>query len=272
MKIFLRFTIVLIPLLFMSHIVNGGGGWPEEKGGYFAKFGQYGIYSKYNFGPGGEVLDLYSPVSYYATTVYGSYGITDKLTGIVNLPIYARATLHATDLNEKQVVQSVGDTDIALKYNFLAKNGWVASAQLTAGLPLGKSGNVQTGDGEFNQMIEVIASKGLNNGYYSFQAGFNNRTSGFVDEVRWGIEGGLKKGNFWGILRVLGVNPLRNQGNPQVETVGLFGNNVKYLAVSPEISYSVSEKWGFSVGAGFAAYGENILASPTFNAGIFIKG
>ena len=47
----------------------------------------------------------------------------------------------------------------------------------------GSQGNLQTGDGEFNQLIQLDAGTGFpiggTNGYANVYVGFNNRTNGF---------------------------------------------------------------------------------------------
>ena len=53
---------------------------------------------------------------------------------------------------------------------------------------------MQTGDGEFNQILQIDAGtafKVKNTSLYAnAYVGFNNRTNGFSDEVRYGIEAG----------------------------------------------------------------------------------
>ena len=70
------------------------------------------------------------------------------------------------------------------------------SARVLFGLPTGKdsggeTGILQTGDGEFNQMLRLDLSSGFSaNGWFSFYAGYNNRTQGFSDDYRFGGEVG----------------------------------------------------------------------------------
>ena len=274
-------VIFLIGMLFVLENAWAGGGWPQEKGGFFAKINQYSILSQFYFSPTGEVIDI-SRTDFHSFSVYGEYGITDKLTGILNAPLFVRSVLHeerdfnGTLIRRKEAVNSVGDIDVALKYNFLNKSGWVASAILDLGIPIGiakggNSGLLQTGDGEFNQLIEVYVSRSVGNGYFTFSTGFNNRTQSFSDEFRFGLEAGRKVKGFWGILRIYGIESLNNGTKPYEERQGIFTNNIEYLSISPEISYDVKSNWGVVVGAGFAAYGKNVMASPSLSLGVYLK-
>jgi hypothetical protein len=38
-----------------------------------------------------------------------------------------------------------------------------------------------------------------------------------------------------------------------------------------EIGYALNDKWGISGSAGFAFSGKNILASPNFGIGVYLK-
>ncbi|MEL7146415.1 MAG: hypothetical protein AAFO69_08615, partial [Bacteroidota bacterium] len=179
---------------------------------------------------------------------------------------------------EGDAVNSVGDTDLSLKYGLVVDKPIVVSAKLTFGLPLGnpsggETGTLQTGDGEFNQMLTLEAShsfypKPL---YASVSLGFNNRTNNFSDEVRFGVEAGYTLGKFTGILRLAGIESLMNGDGASNANQGVFGNNIEYISFSPELIYNVTEKAGVSVSVGTAFSGRQVLANPALDIGAFIK-
>ncbi len=49
----------------------------------------------------------------------------------------------------------------------------------------------------------------------------------------------------------------------------LFGNNVEYFSITPEINYFIQGNFGASFSVGGALSGQNILASPNFGLGVF---
>ena len=274
--------VFLLTFLLTTSLLFAGGGWPQPyRGGYF-KFSQNYIRSPYFFGPDGSIVDI-TTVQIFSTSIYGEYGFTKRLTGILYFPFFVRNTLNETVYNQSgQVVpgdefQSIGDTDVAVKYAIVMNKPIVLSATLLLGLPFGKSTGgqgqiLQTGDGEFNQMIRLDAShsfypKPL---YVSAYAGFNNRTQNFSDEIRFGAEVGLTFKKFTPILKLNVVQSLYN-GDAEAVQNGIFSNNTEYVSPTVELNYQWTEKWGISGSGGFALAGKNILASPNWSLGVYLK-
>ena len=280
-KVGLKFILAILALFYAANSYAGGG-WPQPKGSGYFKLGQYSIIADSYFTPAGDIADI-TTTGFHATYLYGEYGITDKLTTTVYFPFFSRSTLNRVEdasgelVQEGEAVNSLGDTDVSIKYNLYNK-GVAVSASLTLGLPLGNpsggtSGLLQTGDGEFNQMISIDASKSFGGGkfYASAMFGFNNRTQGFSDEIRYGLEGGYHFSNFWAIMRIDGRTPLMNGNEDFIPNNGIFSNNIEFIGFNPELVYEVKDNWGFSVGAGFAVNAKRILAAPAYNAGIYLK-
>lgn len=264
-----------------------GGGWPQPKGKGYFKLSQMWILSDQHFTDAGEIDPNGTRGSYF-TTIYGEYGITDRLTGIVNWPFFARSTVNEQVsgttgqlITPGDAINGVGDMDISIKYGLTPGKKVAISASLLLGLPLGESsggfdGSLQTGDGEFNQMIQVDAGTSFKVGgvypYTNAFVAFNNRTGGFSDEFRYGIEAGMEYKRFFGVVRVYGVHSFKN-GEPNFNAVGtsLFANNAEYLAITPELAYRITDKLGVTGTIGTAAWGKLIMASPTFSVGIYFN-
>ena len=152
-----------------------GGGWPQPKGKGYFKVGQFSLISNRYYAPSGDVLNI-ATAGIHITSFYGEYGLTDRLTAIAYIPFFARATLNkqvstltGSLIAEGDELNSFGDTDLSLKYGLIRNKPIVVSATLTFGLPLGNSsggstGVLQTGDGEFNQLIAIEASRSFGKG------------------------------------------------------------------------------------------------------------
>jgi len=275
--------IILVSLTVLSHSSWAGGGWPAKRGGGYFKLSEYFIRSGSYYAPNGEVIDI-ATAGIYITSLYGEYGITDKFTIIGYVPFFSRATLNRqVDRNgmliaEGDAVNSFGDTDISLKYGLITNKPIVMSASLTFGLPLGnnmggETGVLQTGDGEFNTMLTLEASKGIDGGkgWVNTLLAFNNRSNNFSDELRWGVEVGHRFGSKWiGGLKFYSVNSLNNGSDLETPANGIFSNNIEYLAITPELNYNIRDNFGLSASVGFAASGKRVLASPSFSLGLFM--
>lgn len=146
------------------------------------------------------------------------------------------------------------------------------------GVPVaGELQNLQTGDGEFNQMIQLDAGKGFKigklNAYTSLYAGFNHRTKGYSEEIRFGAELGMVflKEKLWFIVRSNGVESLKNGLTAQnMSSTGIFANNTEYISIAAELNYYLTKKIGFSASFAGAFRGEIIAAAPSYSAGVFL--
>lgn len=274
--------LLLLLCVCYSAAVYGGGGWPQPRRGGFFKLSQNFIYSPYFYSPSGKIVDI-TTIQLFTTSLYGEYGITSRVTGIVYFPFFVRNTLNTIQYNQsgKSVpgdsFQSAGDTDIGIKYGLITDKPVVVSATLLFGLPLGKtsggnSGILQTGDGEFNQYFRVDASHSFypRPVYVSAYAGFNNRTRGYSDEVRFGAEVGLTLKKFIPILKLNVTQSLFN-GHAEAVQNGIFSNNTEYVSPTLELNYQLKEKLGISASGGFAFAGRNILAAPNWSLGVYMK-
>ncbi|MFY0593168.1 hypothetical protein [Roseivirga sp.] len=278
-----KLQIVIIAILILgSNAVFAGGGWPIPKGKGYLKLSQFVIRSNQYFSPSGQIIDI-STASIYISSIYGEYGLTDRLGVTAYMPFFSRATLNeqvstsGTLLAEGDAVNSIGDFDLSVKYGLIVNKPVVVSATLTFGLPLGNSAGgetqvLQTGDGEFNVMLGLEASRSFDGGkgYINTLAAFNNRSENFSDEFRIGAEVGYRiSPKVSGALKVLSVNSLQNGSDLETPANGIFSNNIEYLAITPEVNYFVKDNLGISGAIGFAASGKRVLASPSFSIGLF---
>ena len=266
-----------------------GGGWTKGKGKGFFKLSEWWIIADQHYTDEGKI-DPNVTNGLFNTSIYAEYGITNRLTGIVYFPVFSRAyfnnQISATTgevLKQGESINSIGDTDISLKYGIIQGKKIVMSSSLMLGLPLGNSsggteGNLQTGDGEFNQMLRVDISTafqlGKVNTFYSVYCGINNRSNGFSDEFRWGVEAGFLAWNerIIAVGRLYGTQSLNN-GNTDNNLNGntsIFANNSEFTSVSGELSYKLSNRVGVSAGMATALSGKIIFANPSYTLGVFL--
>jgi hypothetical protein len=280
--------IILLSFLF-SFSAFAGGGWPQPKGHGFFKLSQWWLISDQHFTDTG-LLDPNVTQGIFTTSIYAEYGFTDRLTGVLYFPLFSRTyfnnTVSATTgeiLTAGEAINGVADTDISLKYGLIVNKPVVLSATLTLGLPFGESqggtaGNLQLGDGEFNQMLQLDAGTSFQLGnvpaYANAYAGFNNRTNGFSDELRYGLEAGA---GFFGsklytIFRLYGISSLKNgSSTDNANSTSIFANNSEFLTFSPEIAYNINEKWGVSATYASALRGRIIFAAPSYSVGVYLN-
>ena len=227
--------------------------------------------------------------SQFNINFYGEYGLSDKFDAIAYIPFFSRAVENdeisgttGQTLSEGEAFNSFGDIEIGVKYGILKTNTYALSATLKFGLPTGDNsggsdGSFQTGDGEFNQLLQTNLGASFKIGtvssYAKLYLGFNNRTKGFSDEIRTGIEWGanILKNKLWLIGRTDILESLRNGNLSAQNSQGsIFANNIEYISLGAEASYYITKKFGVSLNYTSAVSGKLIYASPSFSGGLFL--
>ena len=268
----LFFTLVGLDLF-------AGGGWPQKKGEGYFKLGQGMIRASHYYTPDGSVADI-TTTSYYATFMYAEYGVTNRFTTVGYMPLVVRVTQNQVldsetggEIISGDELTSVGDATIGLKYGIIPSGKIVWSTQLDFKLPFGndvggESGLLQTGDGAFSQLLKTEVSSTHGNFYYSAMLGVRHRGNNYSDDWHSGLEIGWNKNKrFYAILK---MNSIQSFNNSEVLNAGnsLFGNNLEYVAIGPELHYFFKNNWGVNATVVGAVQGENMLADPYFGVGI----
>jgi hypothetical protein len=283
--------LIACSLIFISS-VQAGGPWPQKKGKAYIKISEWWVvFNQHYTGSGG--IDPNVTTGIFNTALYAEYGFTDRLTGIAYAPLLSRNYINNVRSNTTQeiitqgeAINAFGDIDLGIKYGLTKKGSKIPiSATLFLGIPTGKSsagieGNLQTGDGEFNQMLQIDAGTSFQlgkkkkvNSYVSAYVGFNNRTKQFSEEFRYGLEYGVGFFNnkLWLAAKLNAVESFKNGATAETTTsTSLFANNAEYVSYSLDVAYYVTKKVGFSLGYASAFKGEIIAAAPSYSVGVFL--
>ena len=283
------FFAFLAMLLFASQL-NAGGPWPTGKGKAYIKLSEWWTVFDEHFTDLGRI-DPNTTSAIYNTFIYTEYGLTDRFTAIVNVPLVSRSLINnVRSLTTNDIIfngdaiTSFGDVELGLKYNLSKYGAKIPIAvTLTLGIPTGQSiggelNNLQTGDGEFNQILTVDAGTGFNigdnvSGYVSGVIGINNRSQGFSEEFRYGAEVGIGLFNnrFWLSGKLNAIESFKNSDRSmQITSTSIFANNTEFITLGLEANVYVTEKFGVSAGFANVTRGEIIAAAPAYNVGVFL--
>lgn len=281
-------TIASLLIVWSSQTIAGGG-WPQPKGKGYFKLAEWWVSADQHYTSSGR-KDPNVTSGLYNTLLYAEYGFTDRITGILNVPLFSRSVTNnlissttQTVISEGAAINTLGDVDISLKYG-LINNGRVAlSASLMLGIPAGEDAggverNLQTGDGEFNQMLRIDAGFPLAGTesfslYANAYGGFNNRTNGFSDEVRFGAEVGIgvMKQKLWLVGRFDAIESRNNEPSLRAEAASFFASNSEVQSLTGELSYLITDKFGVSAAVATAISGKIVYAAPSYSIGVFVK-
>lgn len=284
--------LALFLVIMATQFVEAGGGWVHSKGKGYFKIGQWWVIADKHYSDNGGIDNDGVTRGTFNTSFYGEYGIADRLNAQIYFPFFSRSynnevkSLGTGDVDiEGRAVNSIGDTDIGLKYGLIVGKPVVLSAHFWLGLPLGKSDfdpedeitvPLLTGDGEFNQIIGLTASTsksfGAINAFTSLGVEFNNRTNGFSDETRVNFElGAVIKEKLILVYKLRWLNSLQN-GNSNIENgASIYSNNAEYLGYTYELAYNITKQFGatFNYGAVYSA--KLIFANPSYSVGVYFN-
>ncbi len=265
-----------------------GGPWPQPKGkGYFKLSEWWTVFDQHYTDAG--LIDPNVTTGIFNTAFYGEYGVTDRLTTILNANLLSRNYMNnLKSMTTQEIIVAgeaiitFGDVDLGIKYGLTKPGKLPVSVSLILGIPSGKVnggtlGNLATGDGEFNQILQVDTGFGFKIGkhissYVSGYAAINNRTKEFSEEFRYGIEAGigLLKNKVWITSKLNVVESFKNGATAEnVTSTSIFANNTEFASIAFEANIYVTKNIGVSLGTAGAMRGEIIAAAPSYSVGVF---
>lgn len=260
------------------------GGWTQLRGAGFFRLAQNVLSTNQFFARDTKVIDI-TTTSVYISSIYAEYGLSERFTALAYLPFFMRVVLNEVQFQPSNQriagddLNSIGDMMFGLKYGIVRNRPFVLSASLWLGLPTGNPEGgetrlLQSGDGELNQLLKLEAGYGWSKTplYITGGIGLNNRTEDFSDELHLDFEIGYTflKERLTGIFKLSSVFSFFN-GEALSAGNGIFANNTEFVLLGPQLIYQFNPQWGLDVGAAFAVYGRNILATPNYGLGLFYK-
>ncbi len=288
---------VLLSAFFFSLIVSlhAQSGWTPPRGEGYFKLSQSMIRAGQFFNPDGDLIAI-TTTSIYTTSLYGEYGITDRLTAVLSAPVFVRSTINKRESSVDGFVipgdefNGLGDIAFGGRYGLIHRGPVVLSASALLKLPSGENAGgqselLQSGDGAWGLTAMLHASHSFYPAplYATLSAGYQWRgnatldySSGpleinYDDAFRAGGEFGWTPGDHWQFaLKMDLVLALRNGSSGGVTgSSSIFGNRITYLSLIPEANYIIGTHFGLSASVGTVLLAQNILAAPSFNAGFF---
>jgi len=283
MKKLLIFSLLLtFTCQFFAHAQ-----WLEKKGDGYFKLSAWTLEADRHYTNSGAT-DPNATRGIFNLNLYGKYGLSDNWDVIAYIPFLVKSYQNhqVSSVTNETILEGeentgFGDMNLGVEYRLFKKSKHAFSAALTLGIPSGDNeggsdGSHQTGDGEFNQELRFNAGTSFKIVKHPFYAkgylGFNNRTEGFSDEIKFGFEAGtavLKDK----LLLLLRSNSVKSQKNGSLNAANsngsIFANNVEFVSIGGEVSWKFTEKLGLSLVYDSAISGKVIYAAPSYSAGVF---
>ena len=252
------------------------GAWPQKKGtGYYKLDFRY-MGSDKTYSSDGIKVSI-PKLTDMTIGMFGSYGITDNLTGFIGFAAFKSVKLDTipSALNFDNEVSGFGDINAGLKYGLGKIGNTYFSVKVILGLPTGKSdidSSLWLGSGDFNQTLGFEIGHSFYPAAFYINGGlsYNNRNEGFSDEFVYSIEGGYKIiKNLSLILRFHGQISMKNGDSNVTGGLYTYENNQQFIAYSAELVYKFAENFGVKGYYESGGKGKNIISTPVISAGIF---
>jgi len=290
----IKTCLLALSILVGANSLAAQSGWTQNQNTGYFKLSQNIVRASSFFNPDGDIIDI-TTTSVYITGIYGEYGITDRLTGLINAPLFVRSTINDKESTVDGTIipgdefNGIGDISLGVEYGLIHSKPSVLAISGTVKLPTGNNvgGNselLQSGDGAwgFTALLQGSHSFYPKPLYVSLHAGYQWRgvsdleysagteTVNYDDAARWGVELGWTPGPHWQVaLKIAQVIALGNgTGGGVTGGSSMFGNSISYFSITPEATYLLDNGIGFSLAIGTAAFAKNILAAPSFNVGV----
>jgi hypothetical protein len=279
-----KHPFLLVILLLFSITLNNlfAGAWTQKANSGFYKLGSRYISATNYYDKDGNKKEIPKLTNIFLA-FYGEYGISDQLTLIANLALLESITIDDSKNNgstESKGGSNSGfaDSDLGLRIKVWRGEGSILSTELFLGIPIGNTEDelgLYTGDDEFNQIVNILYGQSFYPLplYLSAQTGYNNRTGGFSDEIRYAAEIGFNLiPNILLTLKIHGVQTLENGSDNVIGgSYGFHSNNQKYIAFGPEINYSITKSIGLNLGLESATNASNVPSALAYSFGIYFK-
>jgi len=256
---------------------------PKEKKGWFRISEQFITSDKYLEASLSKSVVPIRTNSYYTTTLSFAYGFTGHIIGLATIPFLQHVVVNNQQYNQSGKIikggskTGIGDSDIGIQYVFFPNKRFQVAPFLILGLPLGSTGNpvevanLQTGDGEFNQLLGLQLQYSISNSFYvTGNGGFNNRTKNYSNDIHYGMEIGYMVPKTVVKLFYNGIESLFNTDGV-VSLNGMYSNQLEIKSIGIDCAYYFYKNIGLTIGTNFVFDGRNTLYAPTYSLGIQLK-
>lgn len=274
--------IVKLLILLVSISAFSQGPWTQEKGKFYTQF-SYSTIPSYDTLFGDPEYVINGNITDNTFQFYGEYGISDKTTLIVNLPLKSISfnqnvmcvTTPCNPIKHKET--ALGNLEIGIKHNFYKKD-WLFSSQFSVEANTSSfyiDSGIRTGYNAYTFTPLFIAGKSFNKAYLQTFIGSKIRTNNYSSNFKVGGEYGRKVSkNLW-LVGFLDIEKSFNNGNVVLTGsnigTGLYVNDQEYGVVGVKAIGEFSDNFGMTASLPAAFFGNNVAKQVALSVGIYKK-
>jgi hypothetical protein len=251
-----------------------GGPWAQGARNAYTKVSFQHLQAMRYAQPDGTVFDIprfrSSELSFF-----GSFGLTDRLTLWVNVPLVRSSDL-ADDPDELGRENGFGDLGFALQAQLGARGPWVfavrGSLQIPTGDEMRSEGLQATGSGVYESAGVLGAGRSFagGRGFGFAEAGYKYRGGGLRDALVYAAQVGWKAGRRATLVwNVRGEEPFSHApGTAALNSFVGVGDRVTYVVYGPSVILDFGRGWGAQLDLEGSFHAKNLAQGPMFRGGI----
>lgn len=274
LKVERRFAIISFGAFFVGSNLLFAGAWTREKNEVYSKLSLSQFESDEVYAPKKNKKLPGPDYSELTTSVYGEYGFTNSLTGILS---FSHKAVESSSASVKSTESGLTDVWVYLKKGIL-QAPFVLSAQVGVKIPLGydKDNIPPLGDGQVDYEARFLVGKSFHPfpGYGNAEVGYRKRNGDFSDEIPFRLEVGAFPVK--GTLLKISLDGISNTSNDKASELGAnLGPNVfdeEYMKLSSSLIFFNKKGYGFEIYYETLLSGANTAAGQTIGVGLSWQG
>ncbi|ARV15749.1 hypothetical protein [Polaribacter sp. SA4-12] len=266
--------IAKLLILLVSISAFSQGPWTQEKGKFYTQL-SFTTIPSYDTLFGDPEIEINGKISDNTLQFYGEYGVSDKTTLIVNLPLKL-ISFDQNNTNEHSNT-SLGNIEIGLKHNFYKKN-WLVSGQFSVEANTASfdtESGIRTGYDAYTFTPLFLAGKSFGKSYLQTFVGSKIRTNNYSSNFKIGGEYGSKiSKNIW-LVGFLDIEKSFKNGDIDLPAsnlaTGLYVNDQEYGVVGVKAIGEFSDNFGVTASLPAAFFGNNVAKQVALSFGVYKK-
>lgn len=276
-------TIKLIVLL-LSISTFSQSPWTQKKGKAYTQL-SFTTIPNYDAIFSDTDQNLFGTYSDNTVQIFGEYGLSDKTSLLVNLPLKFIAVSDfedpridcVGDCGKDYNTNALGNISLGLKHNFYNKK-WVLSGQFS--LEANTStfdavSGIRTGYDAWSFTPLFLAGRGFGKTYIQAFVGADVRTNDYSSNFKIGGEIGRKLGKKIWLIGFLDISKSLENGDValpvQQNLTGLYVNDQEYGSFGFKGIGEFTDNFGITAGFGGAFFGNNVAKQAALTFGIYRK-
>jgi hypothetical protein len=277
-----HFTKLLFLLISISAFSQSP--WTQKKGNAYAQL-SFTTIPSYDAIFSDTNQNLFGNYSDNTVQFFGEYGLSDKTSLLVNLPLKLISVNNfedpridcSGDCGKEYNTNALGNISLGLKHNFYNKN-WVLSGQFSIEANTSSFdaiSGIRTGYDAWSFTPLFLAGRGFGKTYIQAFLGANIRTNDYSSNFKIGGEIGRRISKKIWLIGFLDISKSLENGDialpVQQNLTGLYVNNQEYGSFGLKGIGEFSDKFGVTAGFGGAFFGNNVAKQAALTFGVYHK-